>query len=115
MQQIVTEIDDNIAIVGQNLDGLAADFGRLPKIALEAEISLLLAQHLRHHFHLCGDAIEPGAGQGKVMRFDRGIHASGHNQSASRSHRIALGVRGLRFLILAASGIEVAEREIGHI
>ena len=51
-QQIVTEIDDNIAISRQSLDGLAADFGRLPKITLEAEISLLLAQHLRHHFHL---------------------------------------------------------------
>jgi hypothetical protein len=115
MEQVVAEVDDDIAIVRQRLDGLAAGSSGLAVVALEAEVALLLAQHLRLAGHFIGDAIEPVAGEREVVGLNGGVHAAGNDERILGSYLIALAVGHLRLCEFAARGVEIAEREIGNV
>src|SRR5580658_3363503 len=47
VQVVVSEIDGSVSVTGESLDRLLTDACGFPIVAIEAEVSLLLAQYLR--------------------------------------------------------------------
>ena len=96
VKQVVAEVDNHVAILGQGLDGLLRDIRGLPIVSLEAEVALLLAQHLGFVEHVVRDAAGPHVCGFQIVRFDAGVHSAGHDQGVLRRQRIAFFIGGLR-------------------
>ncbi len=62
VQQVVAEINDDLAILGQHLDGSASNLRGFLVLAREVEIALLLAHDGWDGRHILPDSVYPGPG-----------------------------------------------------
>ncbi len=90
MQQVVSEVDDHVPVLGQRLDCLLGNVSGLLIVALEAQIPFLFAKYLRFLQHVFAGSVLPRRRQSHIVRLDCGVHASRNNQRIVGSQRIPL-------------------------
>ena len=70
---------------------------------------------MRFLLHFVRGTAQPLRRDGQVLRFDRSVHPSGHDQTVAWGQFIALAVGGLSFCKVSAPCVQVAQRKIGHV
>src|SRR5258708_2925987 len=114
-QEIVAEVDDDVPVMRQRLDGLGCNFGRAAVVTRETEVSLFLPKKYGLLFHFFAGAAEPHSRQLEVVRLDSSVHSSSHRKRVLWSQCKCLFIGCLCRPEIPMRSIKISESKVGYV